>query len=81
MPGKGIDFVLPSDYDKLVVARQSELLYIANVLKVCRTATASDMRDELRDLRAWLDNRRTCYQPGADAHPTSSAKSGDDDGR
>lgn len=64
MPGSGIDFVLPSDYDKLVVARQHELAYIAGVLKVCSAATASDMREEVRDLRAWLDSRRTCYQPG-----------------
>lgn len=61
---KGIDFVLPCDYDKLVVARQSELAYIAGVLKVCASASPSDLREEVRDLRAWLESRRTCYQPG-----------------
>lgn len=60
---KGIDFVLPSDYDKLVVARQHELAYIAGVLKVMSSANLSDIREELRDLRGWLESRRTCHRP------------------
>lgn len=60
---KGVDFVLPSDYDKLVVARQQELAYIAGVLQVLAGATPSG-RDELADLRGWLASRRTCYRPG-----------------
>lgn len=61
---KGIDFVLPSDYDKLVVDRQKELAYIAGVLKVMSSTSPSDMREELRDLRGWLESRRTCHRPG-----------------
>lgn len=68
-PGDKI-YYAADDYDKLVVARQSELLYIANTLKVCSTASLSDVRDELMDLRAWLDNRRTCFQPGAEEGKT-----------
>lgn len=74
MPGKGIDFVLPSDYDKLVVARQSELAYIAETLKKCMKVTPSDVKDELNDLRAWLENRRTCYRPGGDSTNNSEVK-------
>lgn len=59
-----INVVLAFDYTKLVVDRQQELAYIAGVLKVMDRATISDLRDELRDLRGWLESRRTCYQPG-----------------
>jgi hypothetical protein len=56
-----MDRVLPSDYDKLVVARQHELAYIAETLKKCRKVSISDVRDELNDLEQWLNSRRTCY--------------------
>lgn len=42
-------------------ARQHELAYIAETLNKCRKATPSDIRDELNDLRAWLENRRTMW--------------------
>jgi hypothetical protein len=63
MAGKGIDMVLTSDYVRLVTARQQELAYIAETLLKCMRLTPSDVMDELRDLRAWLSNRRTCL-PG-----------------
>jgi hypothetical protein len=70
MPGEGIDFVLPSDYDKLVVARQQEMAYIAEVLaRIRKERNAETVRAELDELSAWLNNRRTCYQPGVDTHP------------
>lgn len=49
-------------YAALQEAREKELAYIAKVLEVCRKATPSDMKDELADLRAWLANRRMCFQ-------------------
>lgn len=66
--GSGMDFVLPSDYDKLVVARQQELAYIAEVLARCdglRT-NADQIRREISDLRGWLQSRRTCHPIAAE---------------
>jgi hypothetical protein len=62
MPGRGIDFVLPVDYNNLVVARQSELAYIAEQL--AHIAKHPDDHDVVDDLRGWLNSRRTCFQPG-----------------
>lgn len=56
------EYVRAEDYDALVDARQHEFGYIENVLKVCAKATAGDMREELRDLRAWAANRSTCFR-------------------
>ena len=61
MPGLGIDFVLPSDYDKLVVARQTEL---AHILEVLEKFTEYTDDPELLALIAWVEARRTCHQPG-----------------
>lgn len=58
-PGGSV--VMASDYDLLCTSRQHEFAYLEKVLKVCAKATAADIRDELRDLRAWAANRSTCF--------------------
>lgn len=52
---------------KLTETRQHELAYVEKVLKACAKATASDIREELRDLRAWAANRSTCFPVDAEA--------------
>ena len=54
--------MLPVDYNNLVVARQSELAYIAEQL--AHIAKHPDDHDVVDDLRGWLNSRRTCFQPG-----------------
>jgi hypothetical protein len=54
---KGVDMVLPSDYDKLVVARQIELGYIYDTILL---AQLHDDSDELTQLRAWIHKRLAC---------------------
>jgi len=39
-------------------ARQCELAYVAKVLQACRKVSLNDVRLELNDLAAWLENRR-----------------------
>ena len=69
---KGMDAVLPSDYDKLVVARQQELKYIDEELeRMIRIRGYHDatgwysastlLREAAFELRQWLNSRRTCY--------------------
>jgi hypothetical protein len=59
----GIDFVLPSDYDALVVARQQELAHIAEQLAIIENADVTDTRAYyIRDLIRWIEQRRACLQ-------------------
>lgn len=51
--------------EELIEARQREFAYIESVLKVCSKATAADIREELRDLRAWAANRSTYFTSGS----------------
>jgi len=59
---KGIDMVLPSDYDKLVVARQRELAHIDDELSAAIDAYNCEQRAQIiQELREWIAQQRACH--------------------
>jgi MinD superfamily P-loop ATPase len=62
MSTKGIDMVLPSDYDKLVVARQRELAHIDDELSaICARCSQLYALMAIQELREWIAQQRACH--------------------
>ena len=65
MPGRGIDMVLPSDYDKLSCARQGEIIeLIVDIENIQQSASLDEAVQLLAVLKSKLNQWRVCYAPG-----------------
>lgn len=67
MPGRGIDYVSPVDYDKLVCARQRELKYIGEQLAEIDKFVSAEVAmgcGALDELIEYVTATMVCYQPG-----------------